>query len=273
MIQDIAPHTLGNQYRNISPRDEDCVFCFHDETILLHTEGDRISFPVLSRLNVSQDRLIYLFSLDSKPLFLCLEPAEADGFERIRFSEIRRQNLQPEETVYAVFTAYHLAVWYTTSRYCGRCGHETVHDETERAMRCPACGNIIYPRINPAVIVGVLNGDRILITKYARGYGGSALIAGFTEIGETFEETVAREVMEEAGIRVKNIRYYKSQPWGPASDILAGYYCEVDGDDTITVDYSELRTAEWVRREDVVLQSNEYSLTNEMMKNFKEGKI
>ena len=98
-----------------------------------------------------------------------------------------------------------------------------------------------------------------------------ALIAGFTEIGETLEETVAREVMEEAGIKVKNIKYYKSQPWGMAQDILMGFYCEVDGDDTIHMDKNELRYAEWVNREDVELQPNNLSLTNEMMQVFKEG--
>ena len=180
---------------------------------------------------------------------------------------------EPRETAYALFTAYHLAVWYRDSRYCGRCGKKTIHSSTERAMVCPDCGNVIYPRINPAVIVGVINKDRLLITKYARGYGGSALVAGFTEIGETFEETVAREVQEETGLSVRNIRYYKSQPWGPAADILAGYYCEVDGNEEITIDASELKTAQWVKREDIVLQDNDWSLTNEMMKVFKEGKI
>ena len=80
-------------------------------------------------------------------------------------------------------------------------------------MRCSACGNTVYPKIAPAVIVGVINGDKILLTKYnGRAYKKYALIAGFTEIGETAEETVAREVMEEAGIKVKDITYYKSQP-------------------------------------------------------------
>jgi NAD+ diphosphatase len=96
-------------------------------------------------------------------------------------------------------------------------------------------------------------------------------VAGFTEIGETLEETVEREVMEEAGLKVKNIRYYKSQPWGIANDILAGYYCDVDGDDTIHMDDNELKSACWTAREDIVLQPDESSLTNEMMKNFKEG--
>ena len=86
------------------------------------------------------------------------------------------------------------------------------------------------------------------------------------------EETVAREVMEEAGLKVKNIRYYKSQPWGIVDDILVGFYCDVKGDDTITMDAGELKTAEWRSREDVILQPDDYSLTNEMMKMFKEGK-
>ena len=74
------------------------------------------------------------------------------------------------------------------------------------------------------------------------------------------------------GLRVKNIRYYKSQPWGFADDILAGFYCEVDGDPTIHMDQNELKTAVWTKREDIVLQPDDYSLTNEMMLRFKEGR-
>ena len=165
----------------------------------------------------------------------------------------------------------HLADWYRDTKFCGRCGHEMQHSKTERAMVCPACHYTAYPRIMPAVIVGVTNGDKLLITRYRTGFRYNALIAGFTEIGETMEETVQREVMEEAGIRVKNIRYYKSQPWGTANDILLGFYCDVDGDDRITMDPEELKYAEWVQREDIVLQPGEFSLTNEMMKRFKEN--
>jgi NAD+ diphosphatase len=132
----------------------------------------------------------------------------------------------------------------------------------------------------PAVIVGLIkrgasrDEDEILLTKYN---GRSdvpyyALIAGFTEIGETFEQTVAREASEETGLKVKNISYYKSQPWGVVDDILAGFYCELDGSDEIVRDEDELSVAEWVRRENVVLQPDDFSLTNEMMTLFKEGR-
>ena len=119
----------------------------------------------------------------------------------------------------------------------------------------------------------MINGDRILLTKYAgRDFAHYALIAGFTEIGETFEETVQREVMEEAGVRVKNIRYYKSQPWGIVDDLLAGFYCDVDGNTRITLDRNELKEAVWVKREDVEGQPHDLSLTNEMMVVFREGR-
>ena len=186
---------------------------------------------------------------------------------------LRNLQIGPKYRTFAAITGLHLYNWYRTNRFCGCCGHKTVHSSTERALKCPSCGHLIYPRIVPAVIVGVKNGDKILLTKYRKGFTPFALIAGFTEIGETLEETVAREVMEEAGIRVKNIQYYKSQPWGVVDDLLAGFYCEVDGDTEIHMDASELKLAEWKSRDEIELQPNDFSLTNEMMRAFKEGKF
>ena len=177
---------------------------------------------------------------------------------------------KPKELALAGITGLHLNGWYLKNKFCGACYAGLVMDSKERMMRCPACGSLIYPRINPAVIVGVTDGDRILLTKYrGREYKKYALVAGFTEIGESFEETVRREVMEETGLRVKNIRYYKSQPWGFTDNILAGYYCEADGDTAIRMDSDELSTAEWVRREDIDVAEEDLSLTNEMICRFK----
>lgn len=92
-------------------------------------------------------------------------------------------------------------------------------------------------------------GDKLLLTRYAnRPFSYCALIAGFTEVGETLEETVKREVFEETGIHVKNIRYYKSQPWAITGDILAGFFCEADGSTDITIDPSELSEAFWAEK-------------------------
>lgn len=196
-----------------------------------------------------------------------------DDCRFVRLSSLRRNPAVPQEIYFTLATCAQLAAWYQDNRFCGTCGAPTVHSRTERALVCPNCGRTIYPRIQPAVIVGVTNGDNLLITRYSdRPLNVDALVAGFTEIGETLEQTVEREVMEEVGLRVKNIRYYKSQPWAVADDELAGFYCDVDGDATVHVDHSELKTAVWVKRADIVGQPDSMTLTNEMMVTFREGK-
>ena len=123
------------------------------------------------------------------------------------------------------------------------------------------------------MIVSVRDGDRLLMTRYAGpgAYRHRALIAGFCEIGETAEQTVAREVLEEAGVRVKNIRYYKSQPWGFASDLLLGFVCDLDGSPELHMDGQELSSAEWVTRADSYEEDDQISLTREMIIAFKNG--
>ena len=99
------------------------------------------------------------------------------------------------------------------------------------------------------------------------------MIAGFTEIGENAEQTVAREVMEEVGLKVKNIRYYKSQPWAFSGSLLMGFFAELDGDDVITLDTNELSEAGWFSRDEIDLEDDHLSLTREMIMLFKQNKI
>ena len=132
---------------------------------------------------------------------------------------------------------------------------------------------MMYTQICPAVIVAVRHGNKLLVSKYAgREYTKAALLAGFPEIGETIEQTVHREVMEEVGIHVKNLQFYKSQPWCFTDTLLFGFFCDLDGDDTLRVDYNELATAQWVEREDLPDDPEKASLTMEMMTLFKQGK-
>ena len=271
MIQDIFPEHLNNAYRNIKPSEEDLVLCFTGNGVFAKISQGRLSFP--ARKDFAEEcECIYAFSAGERDWFLMYGECEApEKYECYSLHQLREMELSGNLDIFIVYTGFHLWKWYTGSRFCGACGQKTVPAADERAMVCPSCGNRIYPRINPAVIVGVINEDQILITKYKSGFRHNALIAGFTEIGETVEDTVRREVMEEVGLRVKNIRYYKSQPWGIAMDILMGFYCEVDGDPTIHRDDRELGYAEWVQRKEIVLQPSDHSLTNEMMKMFRDG--
>ena len=175
---------------------------------------------------------------------------------------------------FAAITAQALYQWYRSSRFCGGCGAETRHSETERALVCPECGLVEYPKISPVVIVAVMDGDNLLVTRYKdRPYRQYALVAGFAESGESLEDTVRREVLEETGVRVKNIRYYKSQPWGLTSTLLSGFFCELDGDAAIRIDETELAEAVWLPRSDIPPSTIDIALTAEMMEAFRLGGI
>ncbi len=294
MIQDIQPYFLDNHFKpDQHLSDDSVIIVVRDNSFLIEKDAaeneGRIVFPKGFDLAKSQEKddstkdsvslddadFAYVFSIGKENYFLSISPEksyEIPGFIYTQLNFIRGKELTPKHYVFAAFTAYHLNTWYSTSVYCGKCGTKNINDTKERARRCPHCGNVTYPRINPAVIIGITDkeNNKIVLTKYNRGYANFALVAGFTEIGETMEENVAREVMEEVGLKVKNIRYYKSQPWGIASDILLGYFCDVDGDNTIHMDNEELKLAKWFSPEEIELQPTPYSLTNEMMSLFKE---
>ena len=279
MIQDILPAKFYNHFENYEPSENDFVFLFSEGKVFVryNLASKDLSFPTFADFSDQKFSVTYLFSIDNKKYFLIPnQTVMTSGLSDFSFytpRQLRDMPLVSNVDIFAVFSAYHLWKWYDDNKFCGRCGHALEHDTIERALFCPECQLKIYPRINPAVIIGIINGDKLLITKYRTGYAHSALVAGFTEFGETLEQTVEREVMEEVGLKVKNIRYYKSQPWALAQDILAGFYCEVDGDDKIKMDEGELKYAEWVSRNEIELQPSDYSLTNEMMKMFQDGKI
>lgn len=273
MIQDIDPSKFDIAFKNLKPQETDFILYFNKNgEILIKADCGHLFFPS-AKNPPATEKIIYLFSVDEKRYFLAVTQDEIllAGFSYQGLRELRGSCGNADLLV--AFTAYHLWRWYTDNHFCGRCAAELSFSETERALVCKKCGNTIYPRINPAVIVAVTKGDSLLVTRYRNGYNHNALVAGFTEIGETLEQTVAREVMEETGIKVKNISYYKSQPWGIAQDILVGFFCEAEGDDEIRLDESELKSAQWLKRDEIELQPDSISLTNEMMKMFKEENL
>lgn len=268
MIQDIQPHRFRNQYRRIQPEPADLCLMYKNGKVLVHCQDGQISYPTIESVGADEDRdrVVYAFAVDGIHMFLCLEEIPETGEYTYEPVSLLR-NGRPKELAYAGIVGSHLNTWYRDNVFCGRCGTRLVHDEQERMVRCPACGNLVYPKICPAVIVCVTHGDQVLLTKYAGGeYRRYALIAGFNEIGETVEETVAREVMEEVGIRVKNLEYYKSQPWGFSGGLLLGFFCQADGDTEITMDTNELSVAEWVDMEQLRDMDDGASLTREMMR-------
>lgn len=278
MIQDIGEHKFDLSFRQPEARDEDYVlYMKSNKTLLRKTEDGNYEIPRFSDFPMEKVRLkmkaYYLFAIDGIGYYYVREmiQGEEDGYEFCPTSVFRK--MTPMYQAFAGITATQLHRWKESRRFCGRCGHETEDSKTERAVVCPFCGQTEYPKICPAVIVAITDGDRIILSRYRvsnNPYRGYALIAGFVEIGETFEDTVRREVMEEVGLKVKNIRYYKSQPWGFDSNLLLGYFCELAEEEEIHLDEEELSVAEWVDYHDIPEDKEKLSLTHEMMTYFKE---
>lgn len=277
MIQDIEPHRFSIGYSPRIPAETDRVFAYREGKALLRESGGAPELPdfqaVKSLLNGALPDMPYLFSVDGEAFFLLADAPDApEGFFFQDVGQFR--SFEPSWMGFAGITAAHLAQWYARTRFCGSCGAAMAHKEDERAMLCPSCRNIVYPAISPAVIVAVIDGDRLVMTKYAnRPFRNYALIAGFMEVGETLEDTVRREVMEEVGVRVKNIRYYKSQPWGFSNSLLAGFFADLDGDDTLRADQVELEEALWFARDEIVPRGPDISLTSEMIEVFRRGDV
>ena len=277
MLQDLDTGRLENEFRNTAAGAEDMILCFHEGQVLLcRNADDTLTLPALSRLTVRQTPAAprYLFRMQERDYFLWTDTAPASPGGGFAYEPVRQlRQLNSKEICFAVMTGWHLYNWYRTNRLCGCCGTPTEHDSKERMLHCPSCGNIIFPRISPAVIVAVTDGDRLLLSKYAgRAYTRYALLAGYTEIGETVEQTVHREVMEEVGLRVKNLRYYKSQPWGVDGNVLMGFFCDLDGSDAIHIDKNELSMAAWYSRDALPAHDDGISLTREMIRVFEEGR-
>ncbi|MDO4336621.1 MAG: NAD(+) diphosphatase [Eubacteriales bacterium] len=266
MLQDIGSHRFRNEYHHIqADRSDLCLVYRNGRVLVKYTDGE-ISYPTFEKLGAHPEKGIYAFAVDDNHLFLYLEKVEENKEYTYEPLNLLRE-ARPREMSYAGVVGNHLNQWYRDNVFCGSCAARLVHDTKERMLYCPDCGNKIYPKICPAVIVCVTHKDKVLLTKYAgRSYQKYALIAGFTEIGETAEETVSREVMEEVGLKIKNITYYKSQPWGFSGGLLMGFFCEADGDTEITIDTNELSVGKWVDMEMLKDMDDGVSLTREMMR-------
>ncbi|MCD8325067.1 MAG: NAD(+) diphosphatase [Clostridiales bacterium] len=271
MIQDLGSLHFENSYHNVRPTADDRIISMSGGQILLGGEKQDIAFPRFAELSEGDRQggdFTYLFAIGDDHFFLCRD-MEAAGYRYVDTKALRKCG--PHSAVYAGLVGMQLARWYEAHRFCGRCGAAMAADERERMMRCPVCGQTEYPKICPCVIVGVIHEGKILVSQYR---GGStdhyALIAGFAEVGETIEETAIREVYEETHLSIKNLRYYKCQPWPYSESLLFGFFAELDGAADIVIEEAELAMAKWVTPEEIFETPDDFSLTNEMLCKFKE---
>lgn len=271
MIQDIHPHQFSNQYIASSAiQKDDYIFHFKDNALLLKSSGEDLSLPRKKELAECSEDGIFMFTFNHVHCFLIWDCPKFENRD-YSYHEIQFRNpFSQKEMDWVSGVALQLKNWYLLHKFCGKCGTPTVQKKDERALLCPACNTILFPTISPAIIVAILSKNKILLARnvnFPEAY--YSLVAGYVDVGESIEETIVREVKEEVGLTIKNIRYYKSQPWPFSGSMMIGFIAEADEDQAIKVDNIEIMEAAWFDRHNLPNHPRERSIAGEMIEKFK----
>ncbi len=161
--------------------------------------------------------------------------------------------------------ATQLLDWQNNHRFCGKCGTPTERKAGEQAMQCPACGLLAYPRLSPAIMVLVRDGEKLLLARSPHFKPGVfSALAGFVEPGETLEECARREVREEVGIEIANLRYFDSQPWPFPNSLMIAFFADYAGGE-LQPDPSEIEAAEWFTADTMPLLPDAISISRRLI--------
>ncbi|WP_019914732.1 NAD(+) diphosphatase [Paenibacillus sp. HW567] len=222
---------------------------FHSGKLLVTETGGQTGIPLtrsLEELSMTPIRTLYLGTFEDIPCFTAEVAAETAEPEGMTFRPLRPlYELLDEDLFHLAGRGIQLLAWDETHQFCGKCAARTVLSPIEHSRTCPACGQVSYPRIAPAVITAILKDNKLLLAHSPHFVNNMyGLIAGFVEPGETLEDCVQREIMEEVGIRVKNITYFGSQQWPFPHSLMVGFLAEYESGE-ITVDGEELDHADW----------------------------
>jgi len=235
-------------------RVEGAVACclFHGNRVFVAREGGH---PALPRVDVetyglSLDQAHYLGTLDGTHCYGLAMPRSAALPEGLELLGLRALILEGNELVAGIAgQAFQLLEWARTHRHCGSCGQPTLPHAADRAVECPDCKLVFYPRISPVMMALVYrkndNGSELLLTRKA-GYaeGRYTVVAGFVEAGESLEQCLAREVKEEVGVDIRNPQYFGSQPWPFPNSLVMAFSAEWAGGEVVP-DGTELEDARW----------------------------
>lgn len=231
-------------------------FLVSNAGLVARVEGTCVSWPERSdvlALGLDPDAAQYLGRYDDEDCF-ALHVEEASILAPWGAHGLR--GLYPvlgDELFPVAGRAVQLATFAATHRFCGRCGQPTHRVPGEHCVRCVACELSAYPRIAPAIIVLVRRGEQALLGRSARFPNGMySTLAGFVEPGESLEQTIVREVREESGVDVGNVRYFGSQPWPFPHSLMVGFTAEHQSGE-IAVDGTEIVDARWFSIDDLPL--------------------
>jgi NAD+ diphosphatase len=225
-------------------------FVVQGSGIVIRADGNAVALPATAELalwGLDQRQAHYLGRIAERDC-LALEAGPVQLAAPWAIEGLRALHDRLDEVVFGVAgRAVQIVHFALVHRFCGRCGTATARDLSERCMRCPRCELTVYPRVSPAIIVLVRRGAEALLAHSGRfATGFYSTLAGFVEPGESLEETLRREVREEVGVEITNIRYFGSQPWPFPHSLMVGFVADHAGGD-IVVDGEEIKDARWFR--------------------------
>jgi NAD+ diphosphatase len=226
-------------------------FIFSGYRLLVDVSGNTAVIPVTNapeKLGVGIVRPLYLGSFRGRPCYAAEGQPDGDGSAEHTFQELRSLFSRLEDGFFEVaLTAIHLVEWNRAYQFCSNCRGTLKPRDDVRAKECKECGRLEFPRISPAVIVLIEKGDRVLLARSPRFAGEFfSVLAGFIEPGESIEEAVHREVKEETGITVKDIKYFGSQPWPFPDSLMIGFTAQYESGE-IRIDGEEIIEAGWYK--------------------------
>ncbi len=230
------------------PAPTDVFFGIHQGRLLV-IEGEPAVLPTFEQADLP-GVAHFIGTLDGVAAWSVVLAVEHEAPAGMTFTPLRPLHAVVEEAVFPVAgRAVQIAEWHETHRFCGRCGTPAADSPGERAKRCPACGLLAFPRVAPAIIVRVSRGDEILLA-HGRRFPEPiySVLAGFVDPGESLEECVHREVFEEVGIELRDVRYWASQPWPFPHSLMLGFTAEYAGGE-LTIDEEEIVDAQWFHRD------------------------
>lgn len=251
-------------------------FMIHEQKIVVFSEDNSTSIPEYKKLlenSIFTEHTQYMGTYNSVSCYA----GEIEDLKHLpeSFSVHPPLSLLKEigaDLVRIAGLASQFINWSRNHRICGRCGKPTEDKKDERAKICTDCGQVYYPRLSPAVIVAVVKDDRILMANSPRFPSKFySVLAGFVEPGETLEECVEREVYEEVGIRLKNIRYFGSQPWPFPDSLMVGFTAEYAGGEII-IDEKEIADAQWFKKDEIPRIPPSISIARKLIDWFLESK-
>ncbi|GFZ31934.1 NADH pyrophosphatase [Clostridium zeae] len=249
--------------------ENDFMFAFFNGNILVKIEENSIKIPLLKelkQLNIKYDEQFFIGEINEISCFATETYSEFKLTEGFELMTLRDFAAATNECLFsAAGRANQILHWNRTNMFCGKCGAKTVIKEDEMAKACTKCNHVIYPVICPAIIVAVMKEDKILLAHNSNFKNNMySLIAGFVEAGEDLESAVKREVLEEVGIHIKNIRYHNSSPWPFPNSLMLGFIAEYESGE-IKVDGKEILYADWFEKDSLPNLPEKFSLARKII--------